>query len=208
MTFWNIRAEDDDLDNDNDLYGDFSIFVRTNSASIRCNSSIIHEILREFDNSESKIDYIIAVEYQFENMRWQRPKRRLRRDKKTKAGKGRNIRSYYDNNTDSRDDISQSQLISHNVDDRPLEVIESDRGIKILVEMPLVDKKDIKVNAFDRHIEILITNSQAGRYQRNIGIPSTVDVRSAKSTYRNGILEIVFAKKRKRFDRDKAVRYN
>ena len=208
MTFWNIRAEDDDLDNNNDFYGDFSIFVRTYSASIRSSSSIIHEILREFDNSESKIDYIMAVEYQFENMRWQRSKRRLRRDKKTKAGKRRNIRSYYDNNTDSRDDISQSELISHKIDDRSLEVIESERGIKILVEMPLVDKKDIKVNAFDRHIEILITNSQAGRYQRNIGIPSTVDVRSGKSTYRNGILEIVFDKKRKRFDRDKAVRYN
>jgi HSP20 family protein len=206
MTFWNIRAEDDDLDNDNDFYGDFSIFIRTYSASIRSSSSIILEILREFDNSESKIDYIMAVEYQFENMRWQRSKRRLRRDKKTKAGKRRNIRSYYDNNTDS--DISQSELISHKIDDRSLEVIESERGIKILVEMPLVDKKDIKVNAFDRHIEILITNSQAGRYQRNIGIPSTVDIRSGKSTYRNGILEIIFDKKRKRFDRDKAVRYN
>jgi len=208
MTFWNIRAEDDDLDNENDFYGNFSIFIRTYSASIRSSSSIILEISREFDNSESKIEYRMAVEYQFENMRCQRSKRRLRRDKKTKAGKRRNIRSYYDNNTDSRDDISQSELISHKIDDRSLEVIESDRGIKILVEMPLVDKKDIKVNAFARHIEILITNSQAGRYQRNIGIPSTVYVRSGKSTYRNGILEIVFDKKRKRFDRDKAVRYN
>ena len=208
MTFWNIRAEDDDLDNDNDLYGDFTIFVRTYSASIRFNSSIIHEILREFDTNESKIDYIMAVEYQFENMHWQRSKRKLRRDKKTKAGKRRNIGSDYDNNTGIRDDISQSELISHNIDDRPVEVIASDREIKILVEMPLVDKKDIKVNAFDRHVEIVITNSQAGWYQRNIGIPSTVDIRSGKSTYRNGMLEIVFDKKRKRFDRNRAMSYN
>jgi HSP20 family protein len=106
------------------------------------------------------------------------------------------------------DEINQFEVIPHNIDDRPVEVIASDKGIKILVEMPLVNKKDIKVNAYDRHVEIQASGSQLGRYQRNIDIPSTVDVRSGKSTYRNGILEIVFDKKRKRSDRKKAVMNN
>jgi len=208
LSFWNIRPDDDDLDDYDDLSSHFSVFFRTYSASIRCNTSSIDEILREFDNTESRIEDIMAVEHQFEDIRRGRPKKMLRRVKKTKGEKRRVIGSNYDNNTSSMDDINQFEVIPHNIDDRPVEVIASDKGIKILVEMPLVNKKDIKVNAYDRHVEIQASGSQLGRYQRNIDIPSTVDVRSGKSTYRNGILEIVFDKKRKRSDRKKAVMNN
>jgi HSP20 family molecular chaperone IbpA len=208
LSFWNIRPDEDDLDDDDDLSSHFSVFFRTHSASIRYNSSSIDEILREFDNTESRIEDVMAVEHQFEDIRRGRPKKMLRRDKKTKGKKRRVIGSNYDNNTSSMDDINQFEVIPHNIDDRPVEVIASDKGIKILVEMPLVNKKDIKVNAYDGHVEIQASGSQLGRYQRNIDIPSTVDVRSGKSTYRNGILEIVFDKKRKRSDRKKAAMNN
>ena len=67
--------------------------------------------------------------------------------------------------------------------------------------MPLVDKKDIKIKAYtdvynNSYVEIY-TDTQNGQYHRVIDIPSNADINSVKSTYRNGILEIVFCKKRR-----------
>jgi HSP20 family protein len=64
--------------------------------------------------------------------------------------------------------------------------------------MPIVDKKDIKINAYNKrhnnYVEIFYY-SQNTRYHRIISIPSNADIMSAKSTYNNGILEITFNKK-------------
>jgi HSP20 family protein len=78
------------------------------------------------------------------------------------------------------------------------EIIVADKTIKLVLEMPIVDKKDIKINAYNkRHnncVEIFCYN-QNTRYHRIISIPSNADIMSAKSTYNNGILEITFNKK-------------
>lgn len=79
------------------------------------------------------------------------------------------------------------------------EIIVADKTIKLVLEMPIVDKKDIKINAYNKrhnnYVEVFCYN-QNTRYHRIISIPSNADIMSSKSTYNNGILEITFNKKR------------
>lgn len=57
-----------------------------------------------------------------------------------------------------------------------------------------MEKKDIKINAREGSVEIC-ADTPARKYHREIDIPHDVDASSAKSTYRNGILEIIFQRK-------------
>ena len=104
-----------------------------------------------------------------------------------------------DNNFKADDDYDTAvfQRTSSNGEDPLVEVITSKNDIKVVIEMPLVKKKDIKVNAYEGCLEVYTDNIQERKYRHAIDIPSDVDITSGKSTYRNGILEVVFRKKMK-----------
>ena len=104
-----------------------------------------------------------------------------------------------DNNFKADDDYDTAvfQRTSSNGEDPLVEVITSKNDIKVVIEMPLVKKKDIKVNAYEGCLEVYTDNIQKRKYRHVIDIPSDVDITSGKSTYRNGILEVVFRKKMK-----------
>jgi len=71
---------------------------------------------------------------------------------------------------------------------------EGDR-IRIIMEMPGVEKEKIKVKAIDdRHIVVEASDTDR-RYRKEIELPSDVDIESAKATYKNGILELILKKK-------------
>ncbi len=74
------------------------------------------------------------------------------------------------------------------------DTIVSDKEIKVVVELPGVEKDKINVNASEGTVEISAESADR-RYRRVIDIPYDVDIISAKSTYKNGILEIVFKRK-------------
>jgi HSP20 family protein len=105
-----------------------------------------------------------------------------------------------DNNSTADDDydIAVFQRTSCKREDPLVEVIKSKNGVKVVIEMPLVNKKDIKVNAYDGCLEVYADNIPERKYRHVIDIPSNVDITSGKSTYRNGILEVVFRKKNER----------
>lgn len=92
-------------------------------------------------------------------------------------------------------DIAVFQRTPCKREDPLVEVIKSKNEVKVVIEMPLVDKKDIKVNAYDGCLEVYAANIQERKYRHVIRIPSDVDIASGKSTYKNGILEVVFRKK-------------
>ena len=104
-----------------------------------------------------------------------------------------------DNNFKADDDYDTAvfQSISSKREDPLVEVITSKNDVKVVIEMPLVKKKDIKVNAYEGCLEVYTDNIQERKYRHVIDIPSDVDITSGKSTYRNGILEVVFRKKMK-----------
>ena len=75
------------------------------------------------------------------------------------------------------------------------DVVTSDKEVKIVVEMPGIDKRDIKVNVYDNSVEIFTIDTSQRKYRRVVELPEETDLETAKSTYRNGILEITFSKK-------------
>ena len=60
--------------------------------------------------------------------------------------------------------------------------------------MPGVSKEHIKIQAYNNSVEVSCDHPQI-KYQV-INIPRVADTKTIRSTYKNGILEIVFKKKR------------
>ena len=74
------------------------------------------------------------------------------------------------------------------------DITTSNTEVKVILEMPGVNKDKIKVNAYDNSVEIKSDDPQR-RYHEVIDLPPEADIETAKSSYRNGILEITFKKK-------------
>jgi HSP20 family protein len=77
------------------------------------------------------------------------------------------------------------------------DVTTTDKDVKVVVEMPGIEKKDIKINAHDSIVEVFTINSAPRKYRKVIEVPSEADIETARSTYKNGILEITLNKKAK-----------
>jgi HSP20 family protein len=75
-----------------------------------------------------------------------------------------------------------------------VDIIPSDREIRVIVELPGVDKKDIKMHGTERSLTISVNNPQR-KYFKEIELPSKIDPKEAKSTYKNGVLEVTLKKK-------------
>jgi HSP20 family protein len=72
----------------------------------------------------------------------------------------------------------------------------SDNEVKVVVEIPGISKEHIKINAYDNSVEVSTDDPQR-KYHQVIDIPPEADIETVKSTYKNGILEIIFKKKGK-----------
>ena len=76
------------------------------------------------------------------------------------------------------------------------DIITTDKEVKVVVELPGVNKENIKVNAYEGSAEV-IAETQDRKYRRVVDIPTDTDAESVKSTFKNGLLEIVFKRKDK-----------
>ena len=74
------------------------------------------------------------------------------------------------------------------------DVTTTDKEVKVVIELPGVSKENIKINAYDGTVEITTTDPNR-RYHEVLEIPPETDIETAKSSYNNGILEIIFKKK-------------
>ena len=94
--------------------------------------------------------------------------------------------------SDSRVSSREAQL----TDERePLaDVITTDKEVRVIVELPGVNKENIKVNAYDDSVEVNAV-TQHRKYRRVVDMPAKTDVKSVKSTFKNGLLELIFKKK-------------
>ncbi len=70
----------------------------------------------------------------------------------------------------------------------------TDKEVKVVLEIPGVKKEHIKINVFDKAVEVTANNPQR-KYHKTIDLPKEANPETAKSTYQNGILEITFNKK-------------
>jgi HSP20 family protein len=77
------------------------------------------------------------------------------------------------------------------------DVITTDKEVKVVVELPGANKENIKVNAYEGSVEVK-ADAQDRKYRRVVDIPAAdIDLQSVKSTFKNGLLEIVFKRKEK-----------
>ena len=70
-------------------------------------------------------------------------------------------------------------------------VDEKEKLVKLIAEMPGVDKSDLKVVVQDKSVNLSAEHGEK-KYQVNVPLQNKVDENSAKASYKNGILELVF----------------
>ena len=86
------------------------------------------------------------------------------------------------------------------------DITTTDKEVKVVVEMPGIDKKDIKISAYDSSVEISTANTAQRKYKSIIELPPEADIETVKSTYNNGILEIAFKKKEQTKPKGKEIK--
>ena len=75
-----------------------------------------------------------------------------------------------------------------------VDVYEENDTITVVAEMPGVEKDKIKIRAEGKRL--IIEGSNGKKYYREVDLPAEVDTKTAKATYKNGILEIRLKKKK------------
>ena len=70
-------------------------------------------------------------------------------------------------------------------------VDEKEKLVKLVAEMPGVEKTDVKILVQDKSVDISAEHGEK-KYHVKVPIKHKVDENSAKASYKNGILELVF----------------
>jgi len=74
-----------------------------------------------------------------------------------------------------------------------VDVVETNGEIRVVAELPGVEKSDIKLHGTEDSLEISVDTPQ-NKYYKEVMFPAKVNVKEAKSTYKNGVLEVVLPK--------------
>ena len=74
-----------------------------------------------------------------------------------------------------------------------VDVYEEKDVVKVVAEVPGVEKKDINLNATEDRLIISVDTPQR-KYYKEVDLPAKVDPKSAKASYKNGVLEVVLNK--------------
>jgi HSP20 family protein len=77
-----------------------------------------------------------------------------------------------------------------------VDIIKGEGELRVIAEVPGVSKEDLRVSANENAITIESVTGQQ-KYHKRVDLPEIVDPKTAKSTYKNGILEVSFKLKDK-----------
>jgi HSP20 family protein len=75
------------------------------------------------------------------------------------------------------------------------DIIDAAGEVRVIVELPGVEKKAIKLSGTDEKLKISVETPER-KYFKEVEIPTKVDVKKAKSAYKNGVLDITVPKKK------------
>lgn len=77
------------------------------------------------------------------------------------------------------------------------DLIVTDENIKVVLQLPSNNQREnIQINAYsDNLVSISFLSSKGKRSSRTLALPYGIDLETARSTYRNRILEITFNRK-------------
>jgi HSP20 family protein len=77
-----------------------------------------------------------------------------------------------------------------------VDIISSGKDVRVIAEMPGVNKEDINVTVNDKSVLILVEGDRG--YYKELDLPGVVDPKGARSTYNNGVLEVTIPLKSSR----------
>jgi HSP20 family protein len=86
-----------------------------------------------------------------------------------------------------------------------VDMTTTDNEVKVVIEMPGINKNNIRINAYDQTLEVK-SDDPKRKYHKTIEVPLETDIETAKSTYNNGILEITFKKKDQTKSKGKTIK--
>lgn len=84
------------------------------------------------------------------------------------------------------------------------DIIEDKTNVRVIVELPGVDRDDIRLNVEDGELDIEVDKPDR-KFSKRLELPCAVDPDSAKANYKNGVLEISLTKVKPK-KRGKAVK--
>jgi len=70
-----------------------------------------------------------------------------------------------------------------------VDVMEEDKDVVILAELPGVERDDINLHATEDHLTISVDTAER-KYHKELILPAMVDPKSAQASYKNGVLEV------------------
>ncbi len=74
-----------------------------------------------------------------------------------------------------------------------VDIVETNGEIHVVAELPGVEKGDIKLHGTEDSLTISVDTAQ-NKYFKEVELPVKVKVKEAKSSYKNGVLEVVLPK--------------
>ena len=74
-----------------------------------------------------------------------------------------------------------------------VDIVETDNEIHVVAELPGVEKEDIKLHGTEDTLTISVDTPQR-KYYKEISLPAKVNVKEAKTQYKNGVLEVKLPK--------------
>jgi len=76
-----------------------------------------------------------------------------------------------------------------------IDIIETDGEVHIVAELPGVEKNDVKLHGTENTLTISVDTPQR-KYYKEVTLPAKVNVKEAKTEYKNGVLEVTLPKTR------------
>ena len=151
------------------------------------------------DNVKDEVDIIMYASYP-SNIRLNKntQKRKIKRNAKPASVKRHKHLDSYSYNLTEGDNITGSTVPLPMIENEKREYLEdvivTDKSIKVVSQMPINNRKeDIKVVAYSNNSVIIsYLGSEGNNCSSTLVIPYNIDIETARSTYRNGILEITF----------------
>jgi len=85
---------------------------------------------------------------------------------------------------------SEENLFPSETKDPLIDIFENGELVHILAEFPEIGKEDLLLHATAQNLEIKVIGPS--EYSEEVELPVRVDPKSAKASYKNGVLEVTF----------------
>lgn len=88
----------------------------------------------------------------------------------------------------------------------PLVDVMSENGtVQVLVELPGVEKKDVKLNCTEKTL-IISVDTEKRRYFKEVELPTEIDPKVSKASYKNGVLQVTLTKAKKETPKGESIK--